>query len=160
MNDAQRRLLIALTRLRAGDDRPANPYDWETKHTIGWLRSLQILTDEQLDAIEKQGVNGKFLAIMATDPLAVLTFYKVNFKLTSRAIERLSPALHQLQGDLDSFRSQLLILLIIVMPQLIERIEAETPRDQLGKQREVLRSPGAESINGLVAGNYLLFVFK
>ncbi len=78
--------------------RPSNPREWNVQQTVDWFRSLRILTDAQLDAIQDEDVNGAMLALMATDPAVVLNMYGDKYKLTSGKIGSLSRHLVQLRG--------------------------------------------------------------
>ncbi len=90
---------------------PTNPRNWNVQQTLEWFRSLRILTDEQLQAIEEQDVDGDLLALMIRDPLVVLLLFGEKFKLTAGKIGNLSHHLTQLRGMSNTILSfQLLII--------------------------------------------------
>ncbi len=89
----------------APDPQPANPRNWNVQQTVDWFRSLRILTDEQLQAIQDERVDGDALAIMITDPMAVLNMYGDKYKLSSGDIMKLSRHLVQLRGMSNSILS-------------------------------------------------------
>jgi hypothetical protein len=77
---------------------PTNPKNWSREEAMNWLRNLRILSDTELEQMEKERLGGNGLALLSSDPTVMLNYYKQRFNFSLETIASLKEPLLDLQG--------------------------------------------------------------